>query len=160
MRRTIGYHLVKSTYGTWLPGDERGHWSEAWDKELGLYRAAYTAPGDPVRKRMAEERMKHAAVRLSPQMMDVVVSTIARCAAESSWEVAAFAIESTHFHLLITYSSNDIEQTAKWIAQCTTKAVHQHTEHQSPIWCGGRWLQYLFDDLTGKIRSGTSNDTT
>ncbi|MDY7107054.1 MAG: hypothetical protein SYC29_00300, partial [Planctomycetota bacterium] len=34
-RRTIGYHLVKSAYGQWLPGDEAGHWSTAWDERIG-----------------------------------------------------------------------------------------------------------------------------
>jgi REP element-mobilizing transposase RayT len=146
MTRTIGYHLVKSTHGMWLPGDDRGHWSEAWDEHLGFVEPHKLHPGDLVRKRMAEERMKHAPVRLSQQMMDVVVETIAECAVASAWEVAAFAIESTHFHLLITYSSNDIEQTAKWIAQRTTKAMHQKTRHEGPVWCGGRWRQFLFDE--------------
>ena len=24
---TVGIHLVWTAYGTWLPGDDRGHWS-------------------------------------------------------------------------------------------------------------------------------------
>jgi hypothetical protein len=27
MPNTIGYHIVKTGYGLWLPGDERGSWS-------------------------------------------------------------------------------------------------------------------------------------
>ena len=36
MANTLGYHYVKSTYGQWLPGDERGHWSTAWDAQIGF----------------------------------------------------------------------------------------------------------------------------
>jgi REP element-mobilizing transposase RayT len=145
MPRTIGYHLVKSAFGLGLPGDDRGHWSEAWDDALGYIEPHALHPGDPVRKRMAEERMKHPPVRLSPQMIDVVATTVGTCAAESTWNVAAFAIEPTHMHLLITYSGKDIDGTAKWIAQQTTKAVHRDTPHRSPLWCEGRWRGFLFD---------------
>jgi len=53
---------------------------------------------------MAEERMKHAPVRLSQKMIDVVVDTIGKCAAESPWRVYAASVEDTHTHLLISYS--------------------------------------------------------
>ena len=33
MPNTLGFHYVKSGYGLWLPGDDRGHWSEAWGRE-------------------------------------------------------------------------------------------------------------------------------
>ena len=51
MRQTLGYHIVISGYGLWLPGDERGHWSEAWDAELGFIEPHALHAGDPVRKR-------------------------------------------------------------------------------------------------------------
>ena len=60
MLRTIGFHIVISGYGLWLPGDERGHWSDAWDEELGFVEPHTLHAGDPVRKRMAEERQKFA----------------------------------------------------------------------------------------------------
>lgn len=28
---TIAMHLIWTTYGTWLPGDRRGHWSPLFD---------------------------------------------------------------------------------------------------------------------------------
>jgi hypothetical protein len=58
MAVTYGYHIVISGYGVWLPGDERGHWSTAWDEELGFIEPHTLHPGDPVRKRMALERQK------------------------------------------------------------------------------------------------------
>ena len=61
-------HVVISGYGLWLPGDGRGHWSEAWDDELGFIEPHTLHAGDPVRLRMAEERRKHTPVRLDEAM--------------------------------------------------------------------------------------------
>ncbi len=147
MARTLGYHVVVSGYGLWLPGDERGYWSEAWDDELGYVEPHMLHEGDPIRKRMAEERMQSPPVRLSPAMIDTVIAAIGLCCSEPDWSIAAASIESTHTHLLITYSKRDIDGTVKWLKDRTTKAVHQATSHVGPIWCKGKWRSYVFDEL-------------
>ena len=147
MARTLGYHYVKSAYGLWLPGDERGSWSAAWDEEIGFIEPHTLHPGDPVRLRMAEERMKHPPVRLTDAMLAAVAEAIAECVAKSAGglAVAAAAIDSTHTHLLIRYSGRDIEITVKWLADQTTKAVHRRTRHGGPVWCKGKWCSYVFE---------------
>ena len=145
MMRTLGYHIVVSGHGLWLPGDARGHWSEAWDEELGYVEPHTLHVGDPVRKRMAEERQKHPAVRLDAAMQGIVVATIGRCRAESDWQIAAASIEATHTHLLVTYTEGDIDNTIKWLKDQMTKAIHRQTPHAGPVWCKGRWRSFLFD---------------
>ena len=145
-RRTIGYHIVKSGYGLWLPGDDRGSWSSAWDELIGLVDPHTLNDGDPVRKRMAQERMKHKPVKFDDAMIDIVTSTIENCENNSQWQIAAASIEPTHTHLMITYSGKDIHTTTKWIADQTTKAIHNKTQHQGPIWAKGKWCSYIFDD--------------
>jgi len=147
MPRTLGYHVVVSGYGLWLPGDERGHWSEAWDEQVGFVELHTLHAGDPIRKRMAEERQKHPPVTLNAALRDVVSNTIARCHRESEWLIAAASIESTHSHLLLTYTERDIDNTVKWIKDLTTKAIHQATKHTGPVWCKGRWRSFVFDPL-------------
>lgn len=148
MSRTLGYHLVKSGYGLWLPGDERGSWSEAWDRQIGFHEPHTLHEGDPERKRMAEERMKHPAVRLGERMIEVIAGTLEELIRKSNggFSIAAAAIEPTHMHLLIPYSGRDIENTAKWIADQTTKAIHRQANHGGPVWCKGRWRGYVFGD--------------
>lgn len=146
MPKTLGYHLVKSAYGLWLPGDERGSWSEAWDEELGYIEPHTLHPGDPVRLRMAQERMKHPKVRWSPEIIAAMVDSIEECAAESDWKIVAAAVENTHLHLQLTYSGMDIDRTAKWLAQRMTKSVHANTTHTGPVFCKGRWCVFLFDE--------------
>ena len=145
MHSTIGYHFVKSAYGTWLPGDDRGHWSEAWDEQIGYIEPHMLHEGDPVRLRMARERMHHPEVRLTTEMIEVVEQTILRCVSESPWSIVAGSIERTHVHLLISYTTRDIYKSMKWLAQEMTKDIHRFTRHQGPVWSEGKWLQFLFD---------------
>ena len=88
MARTLGYHWVKSCHGLWLPGDDRGSWSEAWDAELGFIEPHMLHEGDPVRKRMAEERMKHPPMRLTDAMIEIVAQAIGDCVARSNGGLA------------------------------------------------------------------------
>jgi hypothetical protein len=147
MPSTIGYHVVKTGHGLWLPGDDRGSWSEAWDDDVGFIEPHMLHAGDPVRLRMAEERMKNPAVRFTGNMIDAIVGAIAECVAQSNGGllIAAMTIESTHMHLLIAYSGRDIDVTMKWIADQTTKAVHRATGHQGPVWSKGKWRSFVFE---------------
>jgi len=147
MRRTLGFHLVKSCYGLWLPGDERGHWSSAWDDQIGYIEPHMLHDGDPVRLRMAEERMKHPPTVLDEPMTCAIAEALDHCVHQSNGDlsIAAAAIHVTHMHLLLPYSARDIDRTAKWIADQTTKAVHRRTRHQGPVWGKGKWRVFVFD---------------
>jgi REP element-mobilizing transposase RayT len=146
MGRTIGYHVVISGYGLWLPGDERGSWSAAWDRQIGFTEPHMLHPGDPARLRMSEERMRHCPVRLTTAMIAAVVEALGRCAETSEWSVAAVSIEATHTHLLLTYTRRDIDNAVKWIKDQATKAVHRETLHSGPVWCKGKWRSFVYDE--------------
>ena len=148
MPNTIGYHVVKSGYGLWLPGDERGSWSEAWDETIGFIEPHTLHEGDPVRKRMAQERMIHPPVRLTDTMIGAVASALELCVDKSNGglSILALTIHPTHMHLLIPYSGRDIHRTMSWISDQTTKAVHGYTNHTGPVWCKGKWCSYVFDE--------------
>jgi REP element-mobilizing transposase RayT len=145
MPLTLGYHYVRSAYGLWLPGDDRGHWSEAWDEQIGFIEPHALHEGDPIRKRMAEERMANPPLKWDDEMMRIIAQTMGKCAKNSPWKIIAASIEPSHFHALLTYSPLNIERTVKWIGQEMTKAVHRGTSHTGPVFCKGRWLQFVFD---------------
>jgi hypothetical protein len=148
MSNTLGFHVVKSGYGLWLPGDDRGSWSEAWDKQIGFHEPHTLHPGDPVRKRMAEERMKHPPVRFTDDMILAVVASLGECvdASKGDLKIAAASVVSTHMHLLLFYGSRDIDITVKWLSDQTTKSVHRRTTHTGPLWGKGKWRSYVFDE--------------
>jgi len=89
--------------------------------------------------------MKHPPVRLTDRMMPVFLSTLADCAAKSDWCIGAASVESTHTHLLLSYTRRNIDNTVKWLKDRATKAIHEGTPHQGPVWCKGRWRTFIFD---------------
>jgi hypothetical protein len=72
---------------------------------------------------------------------------LGNCVVESRGGLAirAASIEATHMHLLIPYTGRDIDNTAKWIADQTTKRIHKTTTHDGPVWCKGKWRSFVFD---------------
>jgi hypothetical protein len=145
--QTLGYHLVKSCYGLRLPGDDRGSWSEAFDEKIGFVEPHLLHPADPARQRMALERQAHPPVFLDASMSAAVADALAACVTKAGDDliIAAAALDTTHMHLLLPYTGRDIDKTAKWIVDQTTKAVHRHTRHQGPVWAKGRWRGFIFD---------------
>ena len=75
----LAFFITWTTYGTWLPGDERG-WIE--------YRRGWQLP-DPVTKLEAKARMTEDACILDPQERAVVEATIAEHCAKRGWELHA-----------------------------------------------------------------------
>ena len=90
--------------------------------------------------------MTHPPTTLSAEMVFAVIAAIGDCIqrSRSGLKVMAAAIEPTHMHLLIPYSGRDIEITAKWLADQTTKAVHRKTPHAGPVWSKNNWIRHVF----------------
>jgi len=145
MATTLGFHVTKSTYGTWLPGDPRGSWSEAWSPSRGFYEPHRYHDGDQGRLDVAVGRMRHTAVVLDDEMTRVIVRTITKCVDESGGDlrIVAAAIEPTHMHLLIINMGRDIDLTLKWLADRTTKAIHRETTHSGPVWTKNKWCDHI-----------------
>jgi hypothetical protein len=80
-------------------------------------------------------------------MMDIVAQTLGECVAKSNGglSIAALAIEPTHMHVLIPYSERDIDVTAKWLADQTTKAIHKQATYAGPVWCKGKGCSFVFE---------------
>lgn len=147
MPETLGYHLVKTAFGTWLPGDVRGYWSQEWSAKEGFRGSRrFHDQEDRGAMEFVQRRMRQAPTVLSEGMIEVIVSAIQECVRKSNGglKIMAAAIESTHMHLLIPYSGRDIEITAKWLADQTTKAVHRRTTHQGLVWSKNNWIRHIF----------------
>jgi REP element-mobilizing transposase RayT len=92
MPEPLAYFLTWSTYGTWLPGDERG-WIQ--------YGRGWQFP-DAVRKLEAEARMAEDACRLDGEQRDVVERQMAETCNVRSWELHAVNCRSNHAHVVVT----------------------------------------------------------
>ena len=92
MPEPLAYFLTWCTYGTWLPGDERG-WIQYG---RGLQ------PPDAVRKLEAQTRMTEDACRLDGEQRDVVNRQIAETCNVRGWELHAVNCRSNHVHVVVT----------------------------------------------------------
>ena len=88
----IAYFLTWVTYGTWLPGDERG-WVE--------YRRGWQWP-DPIRELEAKARMTEDACMLTLQQRRAVEVQIAETCVHRGWTLHTVNCRSNHVHAVVT----------------------------------------------------------
>jgi REP element-mobilizing transposase RayT len=111
MPEPLAYFLTWPTYGTWLPGDERG-WVE--------HRRGWRLP-DPVRKLEAEARMTEDACLLDSEQRQVVERTIAEHCRIRGWQLHAVNCRTNHLHIVVTADLPPKQVRAQFKAWCTRR---------------------------------------
>ncbi len=106
------YHIIWTTYGTWLPGDNRG-WLRSGIASVQL--------PDPDYETSCRNRMKQAVVHLDRHQRDVVVATIHEHCKTKQWVLIAIAVCVNHIHSIIE-------------AQCDGRIIRD----QLKAWCSRR----------------------
>jgi hypothetical protein len=87
----IAFFSTWTTYGTWLPGDDRG-----WFK-----RGKGAQVPNPLREFSAALRMKHDAVMLSMELRQLVEQTITDHCAIRAWKLHAVSCRTNHVHVVV-----------------------------------------------------------
>ncbi|MGD9721288.1 MAG: hypothetical protein AB7U76_08670 [Pirellulales bacterium] len=108
----MAYFLTWTTYGSWLPGDERG-----WTKRKKGARLP-----DPERKSAAAKRMCEAPCVLDGDQRGIVESTVARHCGLRGWALHAINCRTNHVHVVLTAARmhpDDVRDQLK--AWCTRK---------------------------------------
>ena len=127
----LAYHIVWTTYGTWLPGDWRG-----WVKK-GV--SGIQAP-DPKREQAARQRMVEEPVLLTPAQRGLVEKTIADHCRIRGWTLHAVHARTNHVHVVVTadrehdivrdqfkaWCSRKLSEAAGLSAPVATKAGRRH----------------------------------
>ncbi len=88
----LAYYLTWTTYGTWLPGDERG-----WVAKPGEFRAP-----DPKREEAARKLMTESALTLDVEQRCIVEDTIADHCRIRGWHLHARNCRTQHVHVVVT----------------------------------------------------------
>jgi REP element-mobilizing transposase RayT len=107
----LAYFLTWPTYGTWLPGDERG-----WVK----YRRGFQLP-DPVKELEAAARMSDDACRLNAEERGIVEATVAGHCRIRNWTLHAVNCRSNHLHVVVTASEHPDKVREQLKAWCTRR---------------------------------------
>jgi hypothetical protein len=168
---TTAIHIVFTTYGTWLPGDDRGHWSPLFNLYGHLLRAGHRLNmSDEITADVARHRMIEPPKTLTAPERD-------RVAAEFSnhfrydglpqenhrYTVAsidpgqargymkpichAAAIEENHVHMLAGVVEEDLERYVgrlKGRSSSVLKGLPQNASRKHH-WTAKFWRVFLYD---------------
>jgi REP element-mobilizing transposase RayT len=99
------WFLTWRTYGTWLPGDERGFVDPVVDEDGK--RVIHNVPGTPLdadNQRLREyskEIMKGAPVYLTAEHTPALLKQFEETAAYRGWQLVAVAVLVNHVHLIV-----------------------------------------------------------
>jgi REP element-mobilizing transposase RayT len=152
---TVGIHLIWTTYGTWLPGDERGHWSPLFDLYGGvLERGGKLQLPDEDSRNRSKSLMTEGPFVMNDADMQIVANEMSRHVFDGSTlcrkpTAFAAAIEPTHVHLLVGSVEEDIEKFAGRLKGRTSSeilATGRHPERKH-VWTAGYWRVFLFDEI-------------
>jgi len=92
MSEPLAFLLTWTTYGTWLPGDERG-WVERG--------RGFQLP-DPIRKQEARARMTEDACLLDEEQQRLVEKTIADHCRIRGWQLHIVSCRTNQVHAVVT----------------------------------------------------------
>lgn len=138
MSEPLGFLITWTTYGTWLPGDQRGWVTE---KQPGIQ-----AP-NPRRETAAKRKLVSPPLILSGDQRRIVEATIRRHCEIRGWHLHAINVRSNHVHLVVSADvapETIMEQFKAWCSRRLSEASPHHpnagpppkwwTEHGSTKW--------------------------
>ena len=170
----VGYHIIFSTYGFWLPNDPRGSWSDfvgAWD--LFRYgRATKTTERHSLAHREhdrnvrldAKSSLKYPPVHFTGIQARAVARGFGTYVQRTRLPVWACAILPDHVHLVVGKPNMLVERLVIQLKgeatrQLDREDIHpmaQWKEHDARVpkcWVRGQWKVYLDpEDIPRAVR--------
>ena len=111
----LAFFLTWTTYGSWLPGDERG-----WVDGRGGMRVA-----DPSRAFAARRSMKETAVLLTDRQRAAAEQAIAAHCCVRGWHLHAVQCRTQHVHVVVTAASASPDEVLRQLKSWGTRALRQ-----------------------------------
>jgi REP element-mobilizing transposase RayT len=160
----IGYHLILSTYGFWLPNDPRGSCSRfVGAKHLFRFGKATTvstrrsvaaAPHDRKLRRQARTSLQRPAIRFSGIQARAIARGFAFTTVRYDLPVWACSLLPDHAHWVIGRTGRSIESVAAMLkADATRQMLHEGLHpfagvrekngRLPSIWASGIWKVFL-----------------
>jgi len=130
----IGYMVTWTTYGSWLPGDERGY------VEHGE-----TMPGDPKILRASQMLQKSPAVKLDSEQKAIVRLAIFDEAKRIGHTIEALAVCTNHIHLVALPCDKSLEAIVSRYKNISMFALCKNGPARR-IWTRGFDKRFCFDE--------------
>lgn len=140
----LAYFLTWTTYGTWLPGDERG-WNRKDEPNMQL--------PNPFVVETAESRMKETEFRLSVGDRRIVEDTIRKHCGIRNWPLHAVNPRSNHVHVVVTTPGYRPETVRDQFKSWCTRNLKAADKTRTRFWTEGASLRWINteDDLPAAI---------
>lgn len=119
----LAYFLTWTTYGTWLPGDERG-----WIKEA----EGFQQP-DWRRKHESRRKLQEEPCILNGEQRVLVEATIRRHCEIRSWKLWTVSARTNHVHVVVSATANPktiMDQLKAW---CTRRLKELNSRRNCPV---------------------------
>jgi len=160
----LGYHLILTAYGFWLPNDPRGSWSDfvgAWEllrfgraTKVSTHRSLARKPHNVERRIAAKKALLYPPVIFNGAQARAIIRSFAEIARSSYIVVHTCAIMPDHAHLVIVRHRLAIERIANLLKGASTRRVveegiHPLADHRlesgrfPKMWARGQWSVFL-----------------
>ena len=145
----LAFFITWTTYGSWLPGDERG-----W-----VYRGKGFQLSDPIRKSAAEMLMTEDVCVLDEEQRRLVEETIVNHCRIRAWELRAVNCRTNHCHVVVSANRDPDEVREQFKAWGTRKlkeleqARQKKSETAAKVirknwWTERRSVRYIGDEAS------------
>ena len=140
MRKTVGYMLTWTTYGTWLQGSKKGF---VKDGEVRGENVALEID--------CKEQLKKKPVRLRGKEKEIVQEAILKAAKRFEQQICAIAVCSNHVHIVCEYVDVPISVLVSYYKNAGRKALRTKGI-TGKIWTRGYDKRFCFDQKALKER--------
>ena len=129
----LGYHLIITAYGFWLPNDPRGSWSDfvgSWEllrfgpaTKTNSRRSVAARPHDAQLRRAAKQALKYPDVHFTDAQVRTVGRGFADWVRHNGVTIWACSILPEHAHLVVGRHHYKVEQVANLLKGGSTRAL-------------------------------------
>jgi hypothetical protein len=144
----VGYHLIISAYGFWLPNDPRGSWSDfvgSWElykfgpaTKVNDQRNFAKDPHDVALRRAAKSALKYPPVRFDEAQRNAIAEGFARACKEGHYTCFGCCIGHDHGHLALGRHDRDPEVVAGHLKSRATRELSRRGIHPLDGFVGKR----------------------
>jgi len=160
----IGFHVILTAYGFWLPNDPRGSWSDfvgAWElvrfgraTKTDERRSLAKKPHDHRTRLAAKDALKYPPVRFKGHQARAIGRGFASLVKRSGLNVWVCSILPEHTHMVVGTHRYPIEQIANLLKGAATRqlmseglhpfgALREKCGRLPPAWARGLWKVFL-----------------
>ena len=135
----LGYHIILSAYGFWLPNDPRGSWSDTIRvyellrfgpaTKVQTTRSVASTPHDRALRLAAKQALKHQPVEFTGVQARAIAKGFAIAAAQHDYILYALAILPDHAHFVMRAHPRHIDDIARHLKAKATRQLSLESLH-------------------------------